>query len=123
MKNYYTRIFAAIALTLALTGPAVAQNYGDSLSVKAEAVVQASPAQITISWPGDANASNFVVYRKMKGGTTWGSAVATLPPSATTYTDNTVSVNTLYDYKIQMTSSTAVDRFGYLSSGIEVTAN
>jgi hypothetical protein len=125
MKNGYTSFIAFLfVLVLLLAGkPAAAQNYGDSLSIKAEAVVQATPAQITISWPGDANATNFIVYRKIIGGTTWGTALATLPSTATSYTDNTVSVNTLYDYKIQMTSATAVDRFGYLSSGIEVVAN
>jgi hypothetical protein len=125
MKNSCLLFFALIlTLLLVITGSdACAQSYGDSLSIKAEAVVQSSPAQITISWPGDVNATNFIVYRKMKGGSSWGTALATLPSTATTYTDNTVSVNALYDYKIQMTSASAVDRFGYLSSGIEVVAN
>lgn len=99
------------------------QSYGDSLSIKPSAVVDAATPSITINWPADADATNFVIYRKAKGATSWGTALATLPGSTSTYTDLSVSINTLYDYKIQMTSGATPDKYGYLSSGIEVVAN
>ena len=97
------------------------QGYGDSISVKAEATVTSTT--IDLNWPADADATNFIVYRKAKGGPSWGTALATLPANATGYTDATVVANTLYDYKIQMTSGTTPIKLGYLSSGIEVKAN
>jgi len=100
-----------------------AQPYGDSLSVKAEATVQVSPPSITIDWPADNDATNFTIYRKNKGTISWGSPLATLPSNATSYTDLTVSINTLYDYKIYMSSVATPVKYGYLSSGIEVIAN
>lgn len=99
------------------------QSYGDSLTVKAEATVDAVTPSITLNWPADADATNFIVYRKLKGAPAWGTALATLPSNATGYTDAAVSVNTLYDYKIYMTSAGTPAKYGYLSSGIEVKAN
>jgi hypothetical protein len=119
MKKHY--ILFILSFLLTLTG--LAQPYGDSLSVKAEATVNASTPSISLNWPADADATNFIVYRKLKGAANWGTAIATLPSNATGYTDAAVSINTLYDYKIQMTSLATPVKFGYLSSGIEVKAN
>ncbi len=119
MKKHYTLFILSFLFTIA----GLAQPYGDSLSVKAEATVNPSAPSITLNWPADADATNFIVYRKLKGATNWGTAIATLPSNATGYTDVAVSINTLYDYKIQMTSLATPVKFGYLSSGIEVKAN
>jgi hypothetical protein len=119
MKKHY--ILFILSFLLTLTG--LAQPYGDSLSVKAEATVNATTPSISLNWPADADATSFIVYRKLKGATNWGTAIATLPSNATGYTDLAVSINTLYDYKIQMTSLATPVKFGYLSSGIEVKAN
>jgi hypothetical protein len=98
-------------------------TYGDSLSIQLEATVQASPARIAINWPADADASNFVVFRKLKSATSWGTTLATLSASVTQYLDTSVVVGVLYDYKILMNTSTALQKYGYLSSGIDVAAN
>ena len=98
-------------------------TFGDSLSIQAEATIVNSPASITISWLPDTDATNFIVYRKLKTATTWGSILATLPSSASQYIDATVSTGVLYDYKIQMNSPSTLVKFGYLSSGINISAN
>lgn len=100
-----------------------AQPFGDSLSIKAEATVNSSTPSITLNWPADDDANEFFIYRKNKDATSWGPALATLPSTMTNYTDLTVSVNTLYDYKIHMTSLSTPAKYGYISSGIEVVAN
>ncbi|MBI3135245.1 MAG: T9SS type A sorting domain-containing protein [Bacteroidetes bacterium] len=117
------KLFTLISLSITLIPAAFSQPYGDSLSVKAEATVDALAPSISLNWPADNDATNFVVYRKAKGAASWGTAIATLPANATGYTDAAVTVNTLYDYKIQMTSGSSPTKYGYLSSGIEVTAN
>jgi hypothetical protein len=119
MKKLYTIV--TLALLLNLVG--FSQPYGDSLSVKADATINVSTPSITLNWPADADATNFNVYRKLKSASNWGTAIANLPSGATGYLDDDVSVNTLYDYKIQMTSLSTPVKFGYLSSGIEVKAN
>jgi len=119
-KNYFVLVLCSLFL---IESNVISQTYGDSLSVKAEATVQVSPATITLNWPGDNDAANFIIYRKIKGAASWGAPLATLPANSTSYADNAVSVNTLYDYKIYMTSGSTPVKYGYLSSGIEVVAN
>ena len=51
-------------------------TYGDSLSIQAEATIVANPASITITWPADADATNFIIYRKLKTAASWGSILA-----------------------------------------------
>ncbi len=36
-------------------------TYGDSLSIQLEAFVSISPASITLSWPADGNATNYII--------------------------------------------------------------
>ncbi len=97
-------------------------TYGDSLSIQAEATIVANPASITITWPADADATNFIIYRKLKTAASWGSILATLPANSSQYSDATVSSGILYDYKIQMNSPSTLIKYGYLSSGVDVKA-
>lgn len=124
MKKGLQQIFSCFIMLLSLGLPLQAQTtFGDSLSVKAQATVQLSPASITINWPADADASGFEVYRKLKSSSGWGTVLATLAGSASQYVDLALTVGVLYDYKIKMLTSTAIVKYGYLSSGIDVKAN
>jgi Secretion system C-terminal sorting domain len=98
-------------------------TWGDSLSLQVEAVAQVSPAQITITWPADADALSFQVYRKSKTATTWGGVMATIAAGTTSYVDATATVGSIYDYKVVMNSTGTPAKYGYLSSGIQVQAN
>lgn len=97
-------------------------TWGDSLTVRVTATVQSSPAQIQLQWPADADATSYSVFRKLPGTTAWGTILASLPANATGYTDNTVSVGVLYDYRVTMNSSGTPSKQGYVASGIEVDA-
>lgn len=101
----------------------VAQPFGERLSIRAEAQVQISPPQIVLSWPLHANANEYTIFRKLKGETSWGNVIATLPGSATSYTDLSVTNNTLYEYFIYMSPTSGEVRRGYICSGIEYQAN
>jgi hypothetical protein len=98
-------------------------TWGDSLTLQVEAIAQVSPAQITITWENDADALNYILYRKSKNATTWGGILASLPTGSTSYVDATATVGSIYDYKIVMNSSGTPTKYGYLSSGINVQAN
>lgn len=106
------------------TSHVLAQStYGDSLTVQLEATANTSSPSIQLTWLLDLDASEYIVYRKLKGATNWGAPLVNLPATAISYTDNSAQLGILYDYKVLMNSSAALPKYGYLSSGIEVVAN
>jgi PKD repeat protein len=88
-------------------------------AVQLSVQIQVSPAQITLNWPTTAATSNYQVFRKLKNTFTWGSAIASLPGTATQYVDNSVSVGVSYEYKVQRTAS-GYSGYGYINAGIKV---
>jgi hypothetical protein len=108
-----------IALVLLPYG-AQAQSYGHDRSVRMWATVQASPPAITLNWLTHSNTTGFSVFRKLSGGTAWGSAIATLGGTATQFTDNSVAVNTSYEYKVVRTTQNLGTGYGYINAGIEL---
>lgn len=101
---------------------APAQTYAENLSVMLRAQVQDSPAQIKLFWPAHASATGYKVYRKLPSAGSWGSILATVPGSDTSYTDNSVSAGTLYEYMVQRLVSGG-NGFGYMVSGINTEIN
>ena len=79
------------------------------------ATVQASPASITLNWLTHTNSTGYTVYRKLKGGTAWGSAIASLGATAMQYTDNAVTVGANYEYKVIRTTSNLGTGYGYIN--------
>src|SRR3954451_24164888 len=70
-------------------------------TVQASATVQVTPPQITLAWePDQFGAVSYTVYRKGKKDTSWGSPLATLSGSASSFTDSAVSVGATYEYQI-----------------------
>jgi hypothetical protein len=91
-------------------------------AVQLSALVQTNPAQITLYWPADPNATNYVRYRKTRDATSWGAALA-LAPNATNYVDSSLSVSAAYEYrisKIGWTGSATYTGDGYIYAGISV---
>jgi hypothetical protein len=116
------KAFCAITCLLALFC-AASLGRADStweLSVQVSATVQTSPAQITLSWPQDTTTTpgSYVVSRKAVSATSWGSPV-TLPGSATSYKDASVTPGVSYEY--QIVKNTPIHTgYGYIVSGINV---
>ncbi|MEO5703291.1 MAG: PspC domain-containing protein, partial [Gammaproteobacteria bacterium] len=54
--------------------PTVIAEEVKDYTVQVSAVIQKSPAQITLSWPRDYNATGYSVYRKALAATAWGAA-------------------------------------------------
>ncbi|MDB5037440.1 MAG: hypothetical protein JWQ35_968 [Bacteriovoracaceae bacterium] len=99
------------------------ETYADATwgyAVEASASVQTSPPQITLSWPiNDVfSPTDFIVYRKGRNDTSWGSGTS-LPGSASTFTDNNVSVGSAYEYQIVKHTS-GYTGYGYVYAGISV---
>jgi regulation of enolase protein 1 (concanavalin A-like superfamily) len=96
-----------------------------SYAVQVSAAVSESPAQITLSWPTDTvpnytspTPNGFAIYRKSPGGSDWGSPIASLPGTATSYNDTAVAVGTVYEYKITKDYGTFLG-YGYIEAGIK----
>ncbi len=112
------RQFLLYLACIFLVIPSIAQTSSENAAVKLSASIQADPPSITINWVSHPGTSSIAIYRKVKGVTTWGSAIATLSSSATQYQDNTVSTGINYEYRVVRNGSAN----GYISTGIQVGA-
>ncbi|MBX2971943.1 MAG: hypothetical protein KF797_02470 [Flavobacteriales bacterium] len=110
----------SLSLALLSTAALIAQSSSERAAVRMTATVQTSPS-ITLSWAPISSTTALTIYRKTKAATSWGSAVATPAATATTWTDNSVSVGVNYEYKIVRVSA-GVTGTGYINTGIQVPA-
>lgn len=112
------RIIATI-LSLFISTLALAQTTIDyALQITAE--VQKLPAQIKLNWKSTVTKGNLTIFRKTKQATSWGSPIATLSATATSFTDNNVSSGNGYEYYLYVSDSTQPK--GYIYAGIEAPA-
>ena len=109
----------SIVLAFAATLVSFAQTSSQKAAVQLSATVQVSPPVINLSWTTMASTTSIAIYRKLKTATSWGSIIATPSTAALTWTDNTVSVGTAYEYKVVRVAG-GVTGSGYIASGIEI---
>ncbi len=111
-------IIVLLCIIAALLAPTLrAETDPKFYAVQVSATVQASPAQITLSWPPDWNASGYEVYRKSLTATSWGESTP-LSANATSYTDFSVSPGVIYEYQIAKTTSIGYRGYGYITAAI-----
>ena len=110
---------ASLAFLLLVAG-VVAARAEESVdhAVELSAVATPSPASLRVAWKADADATGYAVARKSPGAAAW-SSLASLPASATGYTDATISTGTEYEYRV-VKSANGYSGYGYLSAGIAV---
>jgi hypothetical protein len=114
------RLLSTLCLSL-LAGSALAQQPID-YAVGLSATVSESPASITISWPADANASEYTVYNKLPSDKLWQDST-NLTPDKTSYTRSNVTIGKTYEFKVRKKSTVnnvPVTAYGYIYSGIKV---
>lgn len=111
MKQIFTIICVLLSGTLS------AQNA--YYSVRINAVAQKSPAQVKLDWqmpPAKTNGT-ITIHRKLQNTTGWGTAIAQLAGTTTSYTDNTATLGTPYEYRI--TKDDTTQPYGYIHAAIE----
>jgi hypothetical protein len=113
MARYLTSLLLVLCTAIATLGQ------GEGSSVRLSATVQSTPPRITLNWTAYSGTTGITIYRKLKGGTSWGSALATPASSSLQYVDNAVALNTSYEYKVVRTSTTYMG-YGYVNAGIEM---
>ncbi len=67
-------------------------------SVEVSAVVQESPPRIDFSWTADPSANFYNVYKKELQAETWGTPIAVLDGSATSFVDDDIMVGQGFEY-------------------------
>jgi hypothetical protein len=111
-----------VLLGLPLIG-ASCTGFAESVSdhaVLVNATAQTNPAAISLFWPSDPAAVNFMVYRKARDSTSWGASL-TLSGSSVGYTDTNVTAGGTYEYAIAKNTS-AYSGYGFIYSGIAAPA-
>jgi hypothetical protein len=93
------------------------QVYALENSVQLTATASMSPDAVHLQWKTNPAATQYKVYRKIPSSIAWGAAMATLPGTDSTYTDNTVTSGTLYEYRVDRIAPTTA--FGYITSGVK----
>jgi hypothetical protein len=91
-------LFLIILSTEVASSAAEPRDYAVEVSVE----VLSGPFAIQLSWPGNDLASQYVVRRRRPGETVWGNPIATLPASATGYTDFAVVDGAVYEFEVRM---------------------
>lgn len=117
ITNAAIRLGLAMSLLVEFTLPAQAQPISD-YGFQVSASVQTDPPQVTLFWPVVPGMTGYLVYRKGKDDTTWGSP-ASVAGSAAGYIDQNVTVGIPYEYQVLRTS-TNYDSYAYLYSGIQL---
>lgn len=106
-------------LLLGVFGPTAWADSTFVYAVQISAVVQTSPPQITLNWePDPYGATNYTIYRKAKNDTDWGTPIASLDGTGSSYTDTAVTVGGAYEYQIIKAATLGYTGFGYIFVGI-----
>ncbi len=111
-------IVASVALmTLSSSLSAIEATW--DYAVQISAAVETSPARVTLTWPQDTSftPNSYTIYRKSLDATSWGSGTS-LPGTATSYTDTSVSVGSSYEYQV-VKSTSGHTGYGYIYVGIQ----
>lgn len=112
----------AFAILFALASGARAIDSTWNYAVEIDAAVQASPAQITLGWKQDTNGppASYTIYRKALTAADWGSPIATLPGTTTSFTDSTIVVGSVYEYQVlkDFTAERGYRGYGYVEAAI-----
>ena len=114
------RIVVLLFALLAVGRAVQAQTYGQDRSVQMWATVSASPPSITLNWLTYPTVTGYQVYRKLKGDAGWGSVFANVAGANNSWTDNTATVNTSYEYRVVRSTSGYGQGHGYVNAGINM---
>lgn len=110
-------LLSMLLLFATITFSQTIPDYAVQLSVR----VQKAPAQMILNWKANSSATGYTVYRKAKTATSWGNALANLPGTATSWTDNNVTPGRTYEYYVHRQGSNFTGH-GYALAGMEVPA-
>jgi hypothetical protein len=116
MKSKYTFLFCFFCTFISLKAQ-VSKDY----AVQLQTQLSISPASITLKWLPNDSASQYKIYRKSKNTFEWGTPIATLPGTATEYTDASVVAAKGYEYYVRRAYPAGLSfAHGYIYAGINL---
>lgn len=89
-------------------------------AVEVSASVQEVPPRIDLSWPVDATAEHYYVFKKASSDSLWGDPIAVLDGAATEFVDEDVSVGEAYEYSFRKSLGFVADTLR-VPAGLPVT--
>lgn len=111
---YFTTLILLSCKLLSAQTPAIDN------SVQLTATTQQTPPQIKLTWKKIAGATSYAVYRKAKSDISFGTPIATLAASDTTYTNTDVVVDSAYEYQVIKSGGSGAS--GYIYAAIKAPA-
>lgn len=90
-------------------------------TIQLTTTIQPSKPSITFSWDTIAGAVKITVYRKARTATAWGTAIATLAPTATIFKDTNIVIGGDYEYRFYETGSDTANTYVYAGIKVPVT--
>lgn len=116
-KKSMNRILPALLLLfIAFSGYS---QYAYDRSVLVDAKIDKAIPSITLSWNKYTPVTNYSIYRKSKVAGNWGTKIATVPATDTSWTDTDVVVGASYEYRVVRSGGSYVG-YGYIYSGMDV---
>ncbi len=108
-----------IFLFLLAFSKSIAQTTAD-YALQVTTTTQLSPARITLSWKPVVGVTSYNIFKKSKTATGWGASIATLTATDSQYIDNTIIVDSAYEYAVEASGGTSPT--GYIYAGIKCPA-
>lgn len=88
-------------------------------SIELTSSFQSNPPAITVDWTGDNPGSAYKIYRKLMSESNFPTTpLTTSSINTNSYIDNSVSINTKYEYKVEKADGIA---YGYIATGVNLT--
>lgn len=94
-----------------------AQTYSHKNGIKAQANLANNEQDLYIQWENDPLATDYFLYRRNFGAGSWGPILATISGNQNGFTDTTVLIGQVYEYKILRNAAT--QGYGYLCAAID----
>lgn len=88
-------------------------------SIRAQASVNTSTPSITLNWVSGQSATGYIIHRKLKTSTNWGSPISNLGGSVQQFVDLNVLPNEYYEYRITRNSSSGT-HYTYIGSALNL---
>ena len=111
------RIFAFVLLFFASVVQCAVALAPREYAIQISADINDNPRAVVLNWESVSEAAQIQVAKKQKNSTTW-SSLATLPGSATNYTDFNVAPGNSYEYAVTVPNAPFA-RSGYIFVGVD----
>lgn len=109
------RIFTLFLL--AFTANTVFAQVSEDMAIELSATVSESPLQVTLKWKPLNDTPTYQIWKKAKTATSWGTPIATLPATDSSYVDAAVIRDSAYEYQVIGTGTIRAST-GYIYAGV-----